>query len=84
MKASARSPWQWLTGELQSSQLLDLKLSFHAHMQFYTNKVASTCNALCMLGNSAHGFHPINKWQLYIVHVIPLMLYGTQLWWNPQ
>lgn len=61
---------------------LDPKLSFQAHMQFYVNKVASTVNAIWMLDNSIWGFHPINKQRLYIAHIILLMLYDAQLWWD--
>ncbi|GJE98412.1 hypothetical protein PsYK624_146420 [Phanerochaete sordida] len=62
---------------------LDPALSFRSHIKFYTTKATSTVAALRMLGNSVRGLSPISKRKLYISNVLPLMLYGAQLWWTP-
>lgn len=62
---------------------LDPKLSFKSHIRFYAAKAASTVSTLTMLGNSLRGFTPMQKRQLYIAHVLPLMCYGAHLWWKP-
>jgi len=58
----------------------DHKLNFHFHMHFYTTKCLSTLNAMKMLGNSSCGLLPIQKYLLYRICVLPIVLYGFQLW----
>lgn len=63
---------------------LDPKLSFRTHVRTYVNKACGTVHALRMLGNSVRGLSPANKRRLYISNVLPVALYGAQLWWHPQ
>lgn len=62
---------------------LDPKLTFRAHIKHYTNKASSSVNALRMLGNSVRGLSPVYRRRLYLSNIIPLALYGAQLWWHP-
>jgi len=56
------------------------KLSFRHHTQFYANKALSTVKALNLLGNSSRGLLPLQKRLLYRTCVLPIALYGFQLW----
>ena len=58
----------------------DRKLSFHHHIDFYTNKVISTIKYLKILGNSTWGLISHQKQLLYRSYVLPIALYGFQLW----
>lgn len=62
---------------------LDPKLSWKEHIRFYTTKASSTVNAIRMLGNSNRGLSPKIKRTLYISNVLPVLMYGAQLWWKP-
>ena len=63
---------------------LDPSLSFREHIRIYSTKACSTTGALRMLGNSARGVDPTSKRKLYLSNVLPVLLYGAQLWWHPQ
>ena len=56
------------------------KLNFNYHMHFYTMKCLSTLNTMKILGNSARGLFPIQKRLLYRTCILPIALYGFQLW----
>ena len=58
----------------------DRKLNFYFHTHFYATKCLSTLNAMKMLGNSSCGLLPIQKCLLYRTCVLPITLYGFQLW----
>jgi len=58
----------------------DRKLNFHYHTHFYAMKCLSTLSAMKMLGNSSRGLLPIQKRLLYRMCVLPIALYGFQLW----
>lgn len=62
---------------------LDPTLSFKEHVRFYATKGCSTVQALRMLGNSKHGMEPRLRRVLYLSNVVPLLTYGSQLWWSP-
>jgi len=57
----------------------DRKLNFH-HMHFYATKCLSTLNAMKLLGNASQGILPIQKRLLYRTCILPIELYGFQLW----
>ena len=59
--------------------IFDYKLSFHKHIDFYTNKAISTVKCMKLLGNSSRGISPIQKRLLYRCYVLPIALYGFQL-----
>ena len=49
-------------------------------MHFYATRCLSTLNAMKLLGNSSRGLFPIQKYLLYRTCVLPIALYGFQLW----
>jgi len=56
------------------------KLNFNYHTHFYAMKCLSTLSTMKMLGNSSRGLLPIQKRLLYKTCVLPIVLYGFQLW----
>ena len=60
--------------------LFDRKLTFHQHLDFYANKALSMTKCMKLLGNSSHGIFPLQKCQLYRCCILPIVLYGFQLW----
>ena len=60
--------------------IFDRKLTFHQHVDFYANKVLSTIKCMKILGNSNHGINPLQKCLLYKSCILPIALYGFQLW----
>ena len=60
--------------------IFDCKLDFHKHIDHYTNKALSTVKCMKLLGNSSHGISPLQKHLLYRCCVLPIALYGFQLW----
>ena len=60
--------------------IFDQKLSFHQHIDFYSNKAISMVKCMKLLGNSTRGINPIQKRLLYRCCILPIALYGIQLW----
>ena len=60
--------------------IFDRKLTFHQHVNFYANKILSTIKCMKMLGNSNCGINPLQKYLLYKSCILPIALYGFQLW----
>ena len=60
--------------------LFDQKLTFHQHLDFYSNKALSMVKCMKLLGNSSCGISPLQKHQLYRCCILPIALYGFQLW----
>ena len=60
--------------------IFDRKLMFHQHINYYLNKAISTVKCMKLLGNSSRGINPIQKQQLYRCCILPIALYGLQLW----
>jgi len=58
----------------------DHRLNFNYHTHFYATKCLSTLSAMKMLGNSSRGLLPIQKQLLYRTCILPIALYGFQLW----
>jgi len=71
---SPKPIWQYL------GFYFDRKLNFQYHTHFYATKCLSTLSAMKMLGNSSKGLFPIQKQLLYRTCVLPIALYGFQLW----
>jgi len=67
--------WQYL------GFFFDKKLTFHYHCHFYTTKSISTIKSMKILGNSSRGLLPLHKHLLYCTCVLPITLYGFQLWY---
>jgi len=61
--------------------LFDQKLTFHQYLDFYSDKALSMVKCMKLLGNSSHGISPIQKCQLYRCCILPIALYGFQLWY---
>ena len=60
--------------------LFNWKLTFCQHLNFYSNKALSMVKCMKLLGNSSHGISPLQKHQLYRYCILPIALYGFQLW----
>jgi len=60
--------------------IFDRKLTFHQHVDFYMNKAISTVKCMKLLGNSNRGINPLQKHLLYRMCILPIALYGFQLW----
>ena len=70
-----KETWQYLVF------ILDRKLTFQQHINFYANKTLLTVKCMKLLGNSLRGFIPIQKYPLYKSCVLPTVLYSFQLWY---
>jgi len=66
--------WQYL------GFYFDRKLNFHYHTHYYATKSMSILNAMRLLGNSSRGILPLQKRLLYRTCILPIALYGFQLW----
>ena len=71
---SPKPIWQYL------GFYFDCRLNFNYHTHFYATKCLSTLSAMKMLGNSSRGLLSIQKRLLYRTCVLPITLYGFQLW----
>ena len=60
--------------------IFDCKLSFHKCINYYANKAISTVKCIKLLGNSLRGISPLQKQLLYRCCILPIALYGFQLW----
>ena len=60
--------------------IFNRKLSFHRHIDHYANKAISTIKCMKLLGNSSRGINPLQKCLLYRCCVLPIAMYGFQLW----
>ena len=60
--------------------IFNRKLSFHQYIDFYSNKAMSTVKCMKILGNSSCSIIPTQKCLLYRCCILPITLYGFQLW----
>jgi len=60
--------------------IFDRKLSFHQHIDYYSNKAISTVKCMKILGNSSHSIIPTQKCPLYRCYILLITLYSFQLW----
>ena len=60
--------------------IFDRKLSFHQHIDYYSNKAISTVKCMKILGNSSHSIIPTQECPLYRCCILPIALYSFQLW----
>ena len=58
------------------------KLNFYHHVHYYMTKCLSMLNTMKMLGNSLRGLLPSQKHLLYRTCIMPIALYGFQLWFS--
>ena len=60
--------------------IFDRKLTFHQHVDFYANKAISVVKCMKLLDNSSYSINPLQKHLLYRLCILPIALYGFQLW----
>ena len=60
--------------------IFDHKLTFHKHIDHYSNKAILTVKCMKLLGNSSRGINPLQKCSLYRCCILPIALYSFQLW----
>ena len=60
--------------------IFNRKLSFHQYIDYYSNKAISTVKYMKILGNLVRGLIPYQKCLLYRSCILPITLYGFQLW----
>ena len=60
--------------------IFDQKLMFHQHINHYLNKAISMVKCMKLLGNLSQGINLLQKRQLYRCCILPIALYGFQLW----
>ena len=60
--------------------IFDRKLMFYQYISHYSNKAISSVKCMKLLGNSSQGINSIQKCLLYKCCVLPIVLYGFQLW----
>ena len=61
--------------------IFNRKLIFYKHIDYYANKAISMVKYMKLLGNSSWGINPLQKCLLYRCCVLPIALYGFQLWY---
>ena len=71
---SPKNSWKYL------EFIFDRKLTFHQHVNFYSNRALSLVKCMKLLGNSSCGISPLQKCLLYRCCILPIALYGFQLW----
>jgi len=60
--------------------IFDRRLSFHQHIDFYTNKNISTVKSMKILGNLSRSLIPSQKYLLYRLYALLIILYRFLLW----
>jgi len=71
---SPKNSWKYL------GFISNRKLTFHQHIDFYSDRVISSIRYIKLLGNSSWGISPLQKRLLYRSCILPITLYGFQLW----
>ena len=71
---SPKNSWKYL------GFIFNRKLTFHQHIDFYSNRALSSVKCMKLLRNSSHGISPLQKHLLYRCCILPIALYGFQLW----
>jgi len=61
--------------------IFDRKLMFQQHINFYANKIISTVKSMKMLRNSLRELIPSQKYLLYKLCILPIILYKLLLWY---
>ena len=60
--------------------IFDCKLTFHKHIDHYSNKAILTVKCMKLLENSSWGINPLQKHLLYRYCILSIALYDFQLW----
>ena len=56
--------------------IFDRKLTFHKHINYYSNKAILTVKCIKLLGNLSHGINSLQKQLLYRCCILPIALYS--------
>jgi len=67
---TSKNSWKYL------GFIFNRKLSFHQHIDFYSNKAMSTVKCMKILGNTSYGIIPTQKCLLYRCCILLIALYG--------
>ena len=59
--------------------ILNCKLTFRNHIDFYSNKAISTIKCMKLLRNLTRDINPLQKRRLYRCYVLSIVLYRFQL-----
>jgi len=70
---SPKNSWRYL------EFIFDRKLTFHQHIDFYSNRTLSSVKCMKLLGNSSCSISPLQKHLLYRCCILSIALYGFQL-----
>ena len=71
---SPKNSWKYL------GFIFNRKLTFHQHINFYSNSALSSVKCMKLLGNSSHSITPLQKRLLYRCCILLIALYSFQLW----
>ena len=71
---SPKNSWKYL------GFIFNKKLTFYQYIDFYSNRALLSVKYMKLLGNSSHGITPLQKHLLYRCCILPIALYGFQLW----
>ena len=71
---SPKNSWKYL------GFIFNRKLTFHQHINFYSNRVLSSVKCMKLLENSSRSITPLQKHLLYRCCILPIVLYSFQLW----
>jgi len=71
---SPKNSWKYL------SFIFNRKLTFHQHIDFYSNRAISSVKCMKLLGNSSCSISPLQKRLLYKCCILSIALYSFQLW----
>ena len=61
--------------------IFNRKLSFCQHIDFYMNKAISTVKSMKILGNLSRGLIPTQKYLLYEMYILSIVLYSFSIWY---
>ena len=61
--------------------IFDKKLTFYCHIKHYANKAILTIKCMKMLSNSTRSLFLIQKYALYRMCILPIVLYGFSMWY---
>ena len=57
-------------------------LDWRPHVSIMANRARSTIQGLSILGNSIRGLDLVHWKQVYLMYVIPILMYGAVVWYT--
>lgn len=61
---------------------LDSKLLFNQHVKSAATKAMRVLDGMRLLANTIRGLHQIHLCRIYIACILPIMTYGSPVWWT--